>query len=303
MKIKVPLLYFFSIIALSSCEQFMEVQLPGQEPRMVLNALLESSDTLKVFLTRSKGVLENREFNVEFDLVQGAELYVKDPDGQIFPMGYINRSRPYEPNAFYFLSGHEFRENQRYEIVAEHAQYPKISAEQKLPNRIQIKSISVINLGPRADFESESEFEVTVKFEDPPGRNFYEISGSVLAYDSAGMYYLQSQLHPEPVNPIFKKDYLLRNVIIFDDILLNGSESEIVFRTSMWRNYDKELTIKLSHVSESYYRYYDTADLQRFSRGDFLSQPVLVYNNINNGLGIFKARNTDQRVVLVRIND
>ncbi|WP_158860555.1 DUF4249 domain-containing protein [Lunatibacter salilacus] len=301
MKIQIPLVYFFSIIALSSCEQFLEVELPGQEPRMALNALLDPSDTLKVFLTRSKGVLEDRDFNVEFDLVEGAEVYLKDPDGQIFPMGYINRSRPYEPNAFYFLSGHEFREDQNYEIVAEHPQYPTISTEQKLPNRIQIKSINVVNLGPRAD--SESEFEVTVKFEDPPGRNFYEVSGSVLAYDSAGMYYLQSQLNPEPVNPAYKKDYLMRNVIVFDDILLNGSESEIVFRTSLWRDYDKELTIKLSHVSESYYRYYDTADLQRSSRGDFLSQPVLVYNNVTNGLGIFKARNTDQRVVVVRVDD
>lgn len=308
MKIKIPLIYFCSIVAFSSCEQFLEVDLPGQEPRMVLNALLEPADTLKVFITKSRGILEGREYD-EFELVKNAEVYLKDEDGQIFPLGYIDRSRPYDQNAFYYLSGHEFREDQRYEIVAEHALYPNISTEQKLPSKIKIKSIDMVNLGPRSDFESENEFEVTVKFDDPPGRNFYEISGRIFGGDifisegDTSYHFYQSDLYPKPVNPVYQKDYQMRSVLLFNDVLLSGSESQIVFRTSIRKNMDMEVTIRLAHVSESYYRFEDTADLQRYNSGDFLSQPVLVYNNITNGLGIFKARNTDQRVVEVRVDD
>lgn len=308
MKLKNLNLFLISIVFLSSCEQFLEVDLPGQEPRMVLNALLEPADTLKVFLTKSRGILEGMEYD-EFELVKNAEVYLKDESGQIFPMGYIDRSRPYEQNAFYYLSGHEFWEDQSYEIVAEHDQYPTISTEQKLPSKIQIKSIDIVDLGPRPDFESENEFEVTVKFDDPPGRNFYEISGGIFRRDifisegDTSYYFYQSDLYPKPVNPVYQKDYQMRNVLLFNDVLLNGLESQMVFRTSIRRNMDMEVTIRLSHVSESYYRFYDTADLQRYNSGDFLSQPVLVYNNVTNGLGIFKARNTDERVIVVRVGD
>lgn len=308
MKLKNLTLFLISIVVLSSCEQFLEVDLPRQEPRMVLNALLEPTDTLKVFLSKSRGILEGREFD-EFELVKNAAVYLRDEDGQIFPFGYIDRSRPFDQNAFYYLIGHEFREDQSYEIVAEHDQYPTISTEEKLPSKIQIKSIDIVDLGPRPDFESENEFEVTVKFEDPPGRSFYEISGRIFGSEifvsegDTSYHFYQSDLYPKPVNPVYEKDYQMRNVLLFNDALLNGSESQMVFRTSIRRNMDMEVTIRLSHVSESYYRFYDTADLQRYNSGDFLSQPVLVYNNISNGLGIFKARNTDERVIVVRVGD
>jgi len=309
MKINYLIIYLISIITLVSCEQFLEVDLPGQEPRLVLNALLEPSDTLKVFLTKSKGVLEGTLFNEEFDLVAGAEVSLKDQDGQIFPMEYIDRSTRFKPNAFYYLSGHQFLGDHNYELVAEKEGLPTISSTQKLPKQIQIKSIDMINLGPGDEHGGDDDFEVTVKFEDPSGRNFYEISGGIfgrnifISEGDTSLFFFSSDLYPEPVNPVYKKDYLMRSVLLFNDILLNGSESEIVFRTSIRKNMDMEVTIRLAHVSESYYRFYDTADLQQANRGDFLSQPVLVFNNVTNGLGIFKSKNTDQRVIEMRVGD
>lgn len=298
-----------SLIFLSSCEQFIEVELPGQEPRMVLNALLEPSDTLKIFLTKSKGVLEGGNFFEDFELVEGAKVYLKNQDGQIFPMDYINRSRPYEINAFYYLSGHEFIGGQTYEIIAEKEGFPSISSIQKLPSIIQIRSIELKNLGPEEKSENNDLFEVTVKFNDPPGDNFYEISGGIYGRDifinegDTSLFFYSSDLYPRPVNPAYQKQYSMRSVLLFNDNLLNGSASEMVFRTSLRRNIDLELTIRLSHVSESYFRFHETADLQQNNRGDILSQPVLVYNNVKNGLGIFKSRTTDQRVIKIRVED
>ncbi|KEO73426.1 hypothetical protein EL17_13890 [Anditalea andensis] len=297
------------MVTLVSCERFLEVELPGQEPRMVLNALLEPSDSLTVFLTKSKGVLEGRASNGEFELVEGANVYLKDQEGRIYPLEYINRSSPYETNAYYYLSGHEFLAGQTYEIIAEKEGFPTITSEQKLPDRIQLKSIDIINLGPVDGNGNNNELEITVKFDDPPGSNFYEISGSFFASDTViieGIPYVNNYfLDPSliPVNPVYKKDYLMRPVLLFSDNLFNGSVSEMVFRTTIPRNVEFQFTIKFSHISESYYRFYDTADLQRSNRGDILSQPVLVYNNINNGMGIFKSRNTDQKVIKIRVGD
>jgi len=309
MKIKYLLIYSISCLILASCEQFLEVELPGQEPVMVLNALLEPTDTLKVFLSKSKGVLEGNDFNEEFKVVSGANVYIKDQEGQIFPLGYIDRSRPFETNAFYYLSGFNFIGGKTYEIVAEKAGFPTISSVQEMPKKTNIKSIDMVNLGPIDELGGHDLFEVTVKFDDPPGKNFYEISGQIFGRgifitdgDTIPLLY-SSDLNPRPVNPIYQKDFLLRNVLLFNDVILNGPVSEIVFRTSIVRNMDLEVTINFSHVTEAYYLFYNTADLQQNNRGDFFSQPVLVYNNIKNGLGIFKSRNTQQRVIEMKIQD
>uniref|UniRef100_UPI0035945E30 DUF4249 family protein n=1 Tax=Aquiflexum sp. TaxID=1872584 RepID=UPI0035945E30 len=142
MKIKYHILILVSFIIFVSCEQFLEVELPGQEPRMVLNSLLEPTDTLKVFLTKSKGVLEGGNFfEDEFDLVEGANVYLKDQDGQIFPMGYIKRGRSWEIEAFYYLANHNLVEGKTYEIFAEKDGYPTIRSIQEVPQKVNIKSI------------------------------------------------------------------------------------------------------------------------------------------------------------------
>ena len=308
MKIKNLLIYSICAV-LVSCEQFLEVELPGQEPMMVLNSLLEPTDTLKIFLTKSKGVLESSDFNQEFDLVEGANVYLKNQDGQVFPLGYIKRGRPWEIEAFYYLSGYNFIEGNTYEIVAEKEGFPSISSVQEFPKSVNIKSIDMVNLGPIDNIGGHDLFEVTIKFDDPLGRNFYEVSGKIfgsgyrVSEGDSTLFFYSSDLYPKPVNPIYQKDYLMRNVILFNDALLKGQDSEIIFRTNLVRDIDLEVTINFSHVSESYYMFYNTADLQQYNRGDFLSQPVLVFNNISNGLGIFKSRNTDQRVIEMRVED
>jgi len=211
MKTTYPIIYLILLVAFTSCEQFLEVELPGQEPRMVLNALLEPSDTLRVYLTKSKGVLEARDFYEEFELVEGAKVYLKHQDGQMFPMDYINRSRPYETNAFYYLSGHELADGQTYEIIAEKEGLPSISSTQKMPTKTLIKSIEMIDLGPRENSDSENEFEVRVKFDDPPGENFYEISGGMFArgfhiYNGdTSLYFFSSDLYPPPCQSRLQK--------------------------------------------------------------------------------------------------
>jgi hypothetical protein len=310
MKIKYYILILVSFIVLGSCEQFLEVELPGQEPRMVLNALLEPTDTLKVFLTKSKGVLEGGNFFDEgFDLVEGADVYLKDQEGQIFPFGYIKRGRTWEIEAFYYLANHNLVEGKSYEIFAEKEGFSTINSKQEIPKKVNIKSIDMINLGPDDSYGGHNLFEVILKFEDPLGRNFYEISGEIFG---SGYQIIEgdtipfntySSLNPRPVNPIYQKDFLMRNVLLFNDVILNGPESEIVFRTNFPRDVDIEITINFSHVTESYYRYYNSADLQRYNQGDFLSQPVLVYNNISNGMGIFKSRNTVRRVIEMRVGE
>lgn len=286
-----------------ACEQFLEVELPGQEPRLVMNALLEPSDTVRVYLTKSKGILEGKE-NEGFELVKDGQVFLKTEEGAILPLGFIDKSRPFEPNAFYYLAGYDFKVNEQYEILAERAGYEGISGQVQFPEHVEIKELTYKNLGPDLSSESSDLLEFSLKFDDLPYANFYELTGRFYGKSTIqeNSFY-SSDMYPRPVNPAYDRDSRTLNGILFDDILLTGDDSEMVFRVSMPKDYDMEVTIKLSHVSESYFRYEETVGLQGYNRGDFLSQPVLVYNNIQNGMGILKARNMDQRVLKILLEE
>ncbi|WP_332912403.1 DUF4249 family protein [Algoriphagus boritolerans] len=146
--------------------------------------------------------------------------------------------------------------------------------------------------------------EFTLKFDDLEGRNFYELTGRIVGRSTtqANSFYF-SDLYPKPVNPAYERDSWTYDGILFNDILLNGKDSEIVFRVSIPKGFDLEVEFNFSHVTESYYRYEETVGLQGYNRGDFLSQPVLVYSNIQNGMGILKARNTHSKILKILLED
>lgn len=298
-------LFAVSLPILVSCERFVEVELPGQEAKLVLNSLLESSDTLKVFLTKSRSVLDGREWE-EFEFVKNANVRLIDQSGREYRFEFKDNSAPWSNDISYQLANPGLSAGQSYLIIADAPGFPEIEAVQQLPTSVPVQEVSISRLGAVPNLQGNHEYEITVKFDDLPEKNFYEIAAEAsytffyLNNDDT-IYYTQSTpLGPLPNNPALRKEHLMRNVILMSDVFLNGKNSEVAFRVILRDDIDASLTISLGHVSEAYYRYYDTADLQYYNRGDFLSQPVLVFNNIKNGLGIFKARNVDHKTIELR---
>ncbi|WP_297336186.1 DUF4249 domain-containing protein [Algoriphagus sp.] len=289
--------------ALWSCEQFLEVGLPDQEPRLVINTLLEPTDTLKVFLTESRSVLEGRDYD-EFPIVSDAQVQLQTSGGEIFPMTFIDKSRPYEPNAYYYLSGFELKEHENYEIHAKRTGFESVVGRVQFPELVPIKNISYRNLGPSESSANFDLVEFALTFDDPPSRNFYELSGQYYGQSTSEDYsFYSGDLYPTPVNPAYESYSWFQSGIVFDDLLLTGEDSELVFTASIPRDVELEVAIRFSNVSESFIRYRQTVGLQNDTRGDILSQPVLVYSNIENGMGILQARNPNLRVLNMLLED
>jgi hypothetical protein len=297
------LLAFVLVLSLSACEQFLEVDLPGQEPKLVLNGLLENTDTIKVFLSKSRGILEGNQYD-RFESVTDSEVYIKLDNGAILPFIFKEQSNPFESFSYYYLTGFDFGSGDRFEIFAESDGFQPVNSQVVFPQFIPIKEISFQNLGPSGSLENHDLFEFTLKFEDPSTKDFYELGGQISGKSTIqeNSYY-GSELYPIPVNPAYEKDFNSNSNILFNDVLLRSNEAEMVFRTTLPRYYELEVSINLAHVSESYYRYYASAELQSNNEGDILSQPVLVYTNIQNGLGIFSAKNRDQKIITLTLED
>jgi hypothetical protein len=293
------------LIATFGCEQFIEVELPGQDPRLVLNASLENKDTLKVYLTKSRGVLEKVDpNNQEHKILENGKIVLKSQDGIVYPFVFKTRSNPFENDAHYYAVGVDLKPNAQYVITAESPGFKSVSSEVSFPEQVLIKDITYKRLGGSTNSADDELVEISVKFEDPPGANFYQISGFITGkYIGSNDFSFISTLYPIPVNPIYDTEFSSSDVILFDDLILKGKESEIVFRTYLSKGVEWEIEIDFAHVSNSYFQYQRTSDLQNYNQGDFLSQPVLVYNNIIGGMGIFSAKNIQRKTIRLTIED
>jgi len=292
------------LLFLSGCEQFLEVELPGQEPKLVVNALLEPGDTLKVFLTKSSGILEGREYNDKFETVKNAKVSLTSGSGSPVQLNYLEKLSHFGLESFYYLKSPNLKANETYKLSAESPGFKSIESRLTLPQSVPIKELTFKNLGANGSSENYDLVEFTLKFEDLPGKNFYEIKGDFIGESTtrANSFYV-GELYPIPVNPVYKRNTWYGSGLLFNDLLLNGKDSEMIFRTTLPRDANLKVTVILSHVSESYFLYEETAGLQSQTRNDFFSQPVLVYSNVLNGLGIFKARNSSTKILDILFED
>jgi hypothetical protein len=134
---------------------------------------------------------------------------------------------------------------------------------------------------------------LTIKFKDEVSeKNFYELSMRTVSqgleypdfdkvvtnFGYAGIEGYDASLEGE----------LIRDDIgvLLKDVRFNGKETEMTFKAFTFFGYGRT-QIVLRSVSEEYFNYKATKGLQNNTSGDPFAQPVNVFNNINNGFGIF----------------
>lgn len=138
--------------------------------------------------------------------------------------------------------------------------------------------------------------KVTIK-DNGAEANYYEL---YLDIGSEYYNYTTEQVEYNGYPPLTSRDPVLPDdkdlfsySIVFSDARFNGRETELTFQTAGWGfTRHGPATVTLRTLSEDGYNYLRTACLQELTSGDPFAQPVNVYNNIQNGFGIFAGYST-----------
>jgi len=79
----------------------------------------------------------------------------------------------------------------------------------------------------------------------------------------------------------------------FSDVRFDGQRTRFSFRNieAYIPTNDFELELEVRFVSEEYYNYFTSYDKYNYNQGNFLAEPVIVFNNIENGYGVFAGYN------------
>jgi hypothetical protein len=112
----------------------------------------------------------------------------------------------------------------------------------------------------------------------------YHVNEWVDANGNGGSQKIQEYFDAEEANLAIFSDNL-RPEFFTTDALFNGRSPRFTFRINTYSN-ARKIIVELSALTYNSYNYLHSASMAREKNDDGLSEKVIVFNNIENGLGI-----------------
>ena len=324
MKVPPPFLYLFVLLS-CACETVVDVDIPPEPTRLVVNSFISPDQDVGLRVTKSKSALDRAE---SFPLVNDAQVTLYEEGREVAQL--TNESSGWYTAPFRPQAGFRYT----VQVSSNGAQSVEATSRIETPtaiggltaDTIQIESgFSCINDDCETNYSTE--FQLQLQLTDASGlANYYEILGytvtldSVPQFDGAGNFTRYDTVSRRQRVSFVSDDPVVNNSasalgdsefygrsLIFSDEIFSGQGYTVDFRTTDTNvfyngaNYSvlQKLIIILRTLSEDQYQYLRTRDLQDFNSGNLFSEVVPVYNNIENGFGIFAGYSADSVVVEV----
>ncbi len=298
---KLSTTFFLASLVFIGCETVIDVDIPLEPAKLVINSTLIAEQPFRVHLSSSQHILDNSDYKN----ITGAAVKIYE-DGQLLT------TLPDSTNGMYISDTFMPKAGKQYRIEVEKNGFDKVTADEMFPEKpakiVNIK-IDTVEINDFGYIEQRLEFDIGI--DDSNDENYYEL---IIIQENYYFEYDYSQNPPTKIDSTlsFYKIYLESNdpsleefqnsgqSIFFDDGLFNGKKYRIKVSTYFNQYPDYEggsenikYMVVLRNTSESYYLYKRSTELQKWTEDDPFAQPVQVYNNINNGYGIFAGYNDE----------
>jgi len=311
-----------AVLALTSCEKEIEFNGTITEPLVVVNSYLIPDSTIRVMLSKSRFLLDSNE---DFERVNTATVSIVVNNQYKETLQFIEKglyTGTYKP--------------QPGDSVALLVRVPgkdDIRSSAILPSRANIQSVDTISrkLVSRiavhysdegvSAWMSEYDLEMGIRIKDPAvEKNFYRLS------------ILYNEVFEKDTNQIVNKYYVDFNIQgvsnetsgsslisliggeeqkefqVFSDELFDGKDIVIRFKMKQYlfeipEGYENPTPTNISYLvnlqslSHPSYLYVKTKEASEDVVNELFSEPVQIYSNIENGIGIFGALTNNKWVV------
>jgi hypothetical protein len=287
---KKQLLYCILLVNMCACEQIIELDMPKEDPKMVLNCVFTVDEYFVVQLTKSQYILDQ----AKTQNVVGANV-------ELFDGNTFLEKLELEADGTYITKNTKAVLGKNYTIKASHHAFDPISSEAYLPNPVEITKWDTT----RVMSDGMESIELRITFKDPAHeRNYYNISLMATyydyTYDNDTWQIIDSVLVEEPIyyssrDPLLSDGSFGIPKTNFSDEFFNGKTQVVsVLIDPFYLDNDpytgdfyKRISLKFNSISWDYYLYFTSLEKHRMTKQDPFAQPVQVYNNIKNGYGIF----------------
>jgi len=278
------LLLYITFLFLTGCETTQDVDFPDIKPKLVVNCLFNPDSVFLVHISHNASIVDY-DINTydAFGYIENAEIRIYENNtyiGQLTDAG----------KGFYLAENVYPVANAEYRIKVNAGGYDGIWAESIVPANIELDTF-IWNRQRDPISELGEVFKVNMVWRDPPGEDYYYLynlkstSDNPYSYSNPDLFVKDCPLFPDVARP---------DMFIFNDHLFEGDTMnlecycDLGYLSSMDTTY---FAFYLAHVSKEFYQWALTL-VEHNAQRRYFSEPVQVYSNIQNGLGLFAGYNT-----------
>ena len=278
--IKLCTVICFFVFIYISCSQKVELTWEEQQQKHVVNCLFSPDEQIELYAFKTVDIIED---TVEFVNDLDIELYESEKliwSGNSSDYGkYSTHVKP--------------KSNEEYKVILKNHEGFSITANDLIPPAVNIMT-ATYSFPVYEDIHGSLFGKVFLSFRDNPKvENFYEIV--ILSEDSSIIHTFNIK---SPVITLDNEtDLKMPGSLLFTDELFEGEELNLNIYVNTYNN----PIIVLKSVSRNYYEYRKSINSHFFNQNTerenilelFKGDPVELYSNITNGLGIFAGFTQD----------
>ncbi|HEX6426288.1 MAG TPA: DUF4249 domain-containing protein [Niastella sp.] len=275
-----PLLYLSILLIISSCDKVFSIPFPVQSNKVVLS----------LFLNKDSVIVGRVSLSGERPFRYSAVQEIKDAVVNLYENGTFRETLTrYDTFGLTFYRGNTLpRAGATYQVTAVVPGYSEVSGSDYIPDTVKIGEMRMTVAQAN---NSRSNVTINLQLHDDAAvQNFYRIR----------IYHVSESLNPDGTVGRQQKGLMdfetddtewgvfgnkARKEFYTTDALFNGRSVRLTFRTTNIGQF-KKMIIEVSSLTYGSYNYLNSTYMSQENNDDPLSEKVIVYNNIENGLGI-----------------
>lgn len=293
------ILIALSIFSIFSCaDKFVNdinIEVPETELQMVINLELNAEDTIaKTFVARTANITE-----ADYTFFDDAIVELYKEDDLLAMLDYNIEDNEYSAN----LDPSDLTVGDYRVEVSGVEGLADISATQTIHPKVNITKGSYQENGTIEQYYgyAYSVDEATITIDDPGDQeNYYQIKLFGVIEDTLNNRITTREIFITSINPFVESGFALDGLLLSDESFNgNNFDLSIGFGNYFASGYGSDnelryLIAELSNISRDNYLYLLSLNAFKTSEGNPFAEPVVVHNNIDNGIGIFRTRNASK---------
>lgn len=274
---KIYLFLVFGLL-LSSCEKTVDnVDIPQIDPELVVQSFLtQDEDSIILYLSWSVPIYGT--YSYDFKDVENADVFITN-NGNKMQLNYITSNKPYSNSGYYIGSttSLKMKPKEKFNLEISESGGNHITSQTIIPEK-PVYTISSFRVDSTQD--EWSDFGYTYSY-------YYDFQGN----NANDINYYTNKAIGYFLSPGFELDSMvLRNYSQKSEYLKIEKGESISMSFNSYAPLDS-IKLMVLHTDKSYYEYHRTASM--FSGDNPFSEPIIVYSNIENGLGVFCSYNSN----------
>jgi hypothetical protein len=266
--------FILLLVTLVSCERELYYTFKEYQPKLVINALLNNEDRIAVSISNAEPFGSRNE-----------PAILPNATVSLFIDGVRQTDLTYDAFEKKYMYGFNAMPGREYRVVASAPGYPPAEGIARLPGAGTFGK-SVFRDSVYTDSFGFPMGEILVRIQDKRDeKNFYRIVLNYFNPTTASFDLMPIESDDPLVNQLASQR---DGSVVFSDVTFNGNLRELRFRIPFgFGSGSPKFLVQLENLSEDFYLYSNSLSRYQNTGANIFSEPVLVYSNIKDGLGIF----------------